>query len=120
MKSRETLTSLPPSPSAERRSRAIKYSIAMSIRLLCVICLLFAHGWWQLFFAIGAVVLPYFAVVLANVGSAGERGNVERPGAIVLSRPAPTPPPTADAPAATNSGAGTDASEGGDPAGHRS
>ncbi|PPH75281.1 DUF3099 domain-containing protein, partial [Rathayibacter sp. AY1D4] len=78
MKSRETLTSLPPSPSAERRSRAIKYSIAMGIRMLCVICLLFAHGWWLLFFAIGAVVLPYFAVVLANVGSAGERGNVER------------------------------------------
>ncbi|PPF37797.1 DUF3099 domain-containing protein, partial [Rathayibacter sp. AY1A3] len=79
MKPRETLTSLPPSPSAERRSRAIKYSIAMGIRMLCVICLLFAHGWWLLFFAIGAVVLPYFAVVLANVGSAGERGNVERP-----------------------------------------
>ncbi|PPH41203.1 hypothetical protein C5C86_08135, partial [Rathayibacter sp. AY1E4] len=73
MKPRETLTSLPPSPSAERRSRAIKYSIAMGIRMLCVICLLFAHGWWLLFFAIGAVVLPYFAVVLANVGSAGER-----------------------------------------------
>ncbi|PPH32759.1 hypothetical protein C5C94_05905, partial [Rathayibacter sp. AY1C3] len=84
VKPRETLTSLPPSPSAERRSRAIKYSIAMGIRMLCVICLLFAHGWWLLFFAIGAVVLPYFAVVLANVGSAGERGNVERPGAIVL------------------------------------
>ncbi|NRD07595.1 DUF3099 domain-containing protein [Rathayibacter agropyri] len=118
MKSRETLTSLPPSPSAERRSRAIKYSIAMSIRLLCVICLLFAHGWWLLFFAIGAVVLPYFAVVLANVGSAGERGNVERPGAIVLSRPAPRP--AADAPAATNSGVGTDVPEGGDPAGQHS
>ncbi|WP_146085866.1 DUF3099 domain-containing protein, partial [Rathayibacter sp. AY1D9] len=36
MKPRETLTSLPPSPSAERRSRAIKYSIAMGIRMLCV------------------------------------------------------------------------------------
>ncbi|PPG68989.1 DUF3099 domain-containing protein [Rathayibacter rathayi] len=107
MKPRETLTSLPPSPSAERRSRVIKYSIAMSIRMLCVICLLFAHGWWLLFFAIGAVVLPYFAVVLANVGSAGERGTVERPGAVVLSRPVP-PPPAADSEAPFGS-------EGGDP-----
>ncbi|PPG11243.1 MULTISPECIES: DUF3099 domain-containing protein [unclassified Rathayibacter] len=111
MKPRETLTSLPPSPSAERRSRAIKYSIAMGIRMLCVICLLFAHGWWLLFFAIGAVVLPYFAVVLANVGSAGERGNVERPGAIVLSRPVP-PPPAPDSEAPTGP-------EGGDPRGDR-
>ncbi|PPG31042.1 DUF3099 domain-containing protein [Rathayibacter sp. AY2B9] len=113
MKPRETLTSLPPSPSAERRSRAIKYSIAMGIRMLCVICLLFAHGWWLLFFAIGAVVLPYFAVVLANVGSAGERGNVERPGAIVLSRPVPPPPaPASDSEAPTGP-------EGGDPRGDR-
>ena len=42
MKSRESLTSLPPSPSAARRSRAIKYSIAMGIRMVCVICLIFA------------------------------------------------------------------------------
>jgi hypothetical protein len=115
VKPRESLTSLPPSPSAERRSRAIKYSIAMGIRMLCVICLLFAQGWWLLFFAIGAVVLPYFAVVLANVGSAGERGTVERPGAIVLARPAPyapAPPPPAT-PADDSS------TEGGDPAGGR-
>ncbi|PPH57310.1 hypothetical protein C5D25_14385, partial [Rathayibacter sp. AY1D7] len=53
----------------------------MGIRMLCVICLLFAHGWWLLFFAIGAVVLPYFAVVLALVGDRldrGQRGSVDR------------------------------------------
>lgn len=98
MKPRESLTSLPPSPTAERRSRAVKYSIAMGIRMVCVICLIFAQGWWLLFFAVGAIVLPYFAVVLANVGTAGESGSVERPGAVVLARPvppfaAPTPPP---------------------------
>ncbi|AND16408.1 hypothetical protein A6122_1264 [Rathayibacter tritici] len=84
----------------------------MGIRMLCVICLLFAHGWWLLFFAIGAVVLPYFAVVLANVGSAGEGGAVERPGAIVLSRPVPPPPPAADSEAPLGP-------EGGDPRGAR-
>ena len=74
-------------------------------------CLIFAQGWWLLFFALGAIVLPYFAVVLANVGSAGESGTVERPGAIVLSRPVPPyVPPTADDGART-----TEAPEGGDP-----
>lgn len=80
--------------------------------MLCVICLLFAHGWWLLFFAIGAVVLPYFAVVLANVGSVGERGNVERPGAIVLSRPVPPAPSAPDSPQEQGT-------EGGDPRGER-
>ncbi|ROQ58845.1 DUF3099 family protein [Rathayibacter sp. PhB152] len=111
MKSRESLTSLPPSPSAARRSRAIKYSIAMGIRMVCVICLIFAQGWWLLFFALGAIVLPYFAVVLANVGSAGESGTVERPGAIVLSRPVPPYVP----PAADDAAPSADAPEGGDP-----
>lgn len=83
--------------------------------MLCVICLLFAHGWWLLFFAMGAVVLPYFAVVLANVGSAGERGTVERPGAVVLSRPVP-PPPAADSEAPFALRAATRGEHGRDPA----
>ncbi len=62
----------------------IKYSVAMGIRVLCILSILFIHGWWVLIPAAGAVFLPYFAVVIANVG-AGERGaQVERPGNIVL------------------------------------
>lgn len=61
----------------------VKYSIAMGIRMVCIVCLLFAHGWWLLVFAIGAIVLPYIAVVLANVGPAGEGGPVDRPGGLV-------------------------------------
>ncbi|MBF4462370.1 MULTISPECIES: DUF3099 domain-containing protein [unclassified Rathayibacter] len=114
MKSRESLTTLPPSPSAARRSRVIKYSIAMGIRMICVIALIFVHGWWQLAFAIGAIVLPYFAVVLANVGSAGESGTVERPGAVVLARP--TTPPAADH-AAPSEAPRADGSEGSGPNG---
>ena len=112
MKPREALTSLPPSPSAARRSRAIKYSIAMGIRMVCVICLIFAQGWWLAFFAIGAIVLPYFAVVLANVGGVGESGTVQRPGAVVLSRPVP---PAPAAPAGESSPGAGDRAEGGEP-----
>lgn len=44
------------------------YSTAMSIRMACFILVFFVPGWWKLVFGIGAVVLPYIAVVLANVG----------------------------------------------------
>ena len=78
----QSITSLPESPADERRRRMIRYAIAMSIRVVCVILCLFVHGWWLLLPILGAVVLPYVAVVLANVGSSPE-GTVERPGALV-------------------------------------
>lgn len=77
-----TITSLPRSPEDDRRARMIKYSITMGIRLGCVILCIFVRGWWLLLSATGAVILPYIAVVLANVvDTRGSR--VERPGSIV-------------------------------------
>jgi Protein of unknown function (DUF3099) len=78
----QSITTLPPSPEAERRSRMIKYTIAMSIRVLCIFAMLFAQGWWLVIFAAGAVFLPYIAVVLANV-STTRTSEVLRPGGIV-------------------------------------
>jgi uncharacterized membrane protein YdbT with pleckstrin-like domain len=78
----QSVTSLPPSPDEERRGRMIKYSVAMSVRVVCVILCFFVHGWWLLVLAVLAVVLPYFAVVLAN--TAVRSSNVVlRPGSIV-------------------------------------
>ncbi|MRG58452.1 DUF3099 domain-containing protein [Agromyces sp. CFH 90414] len=98
-----TITTLPPSPEDERRSRMIKYTVAMSIRVVCIFLMLFAQGWWLAVCAAGAIFLPYVAVVLANVG--GGRGQaVERPGAIVPVAPTPgigdVRDETADAPGA--------------------
>jgi hypothetical protein len=79
----QSITSLPQAPDVQRRRRMIKYSVAMGIRVLCLISILFVHGWWVLIPAAGAIFLPYFAVVIANVG-AGQRGQVvQRPGNIV-------------------------------------
>ena len=44
----------------------INYSVAMSIRMVFVILCFFVQGWWLLFTAVGAILLPYVAVVLAN------------------------------------------------------
>jgi hypothetical protein len=79
----QSVTSLPPSPDAERRGRMLKYTIAMSIRLVCFVLCLFSQGWWQIIFVVGAVVLPYIAVVLANTTSRVQGATVVRPGALV-------------------------------------
>lgn len=76
------LTELPPSPEEEQSARARRYLLTMGIRLACVIACLFVSGWWLLIPALGAIVLPYVAVVLANAVSSGPRGRVERPGGI--------------------------------------
>ncbi|MCU1439746.1 MAG: hypothetical protein JWP85_743 [Rhodoglobus sp.] len=85
MKHPQSITSLPESPDDERRRRMIRYAIAMSIRVVCIIACLFVQGWWLLLPILGAVFLPYVAVVLANVHSSSD-GLVERPGSIVPAR----------------------------------
>lgn len=63
---RQSVTSLDLSPEQERKQRMVRYTIAMSIRTLCIILGVISTGvlMW-LFFAL-AIFLPYFAVVLAN------------------------------------------------------
>lgn len=91
-----SITTLPPSPEAERRSRMIKYTIAMSIRVACIFAMLFAQGWWLAVFAAGAIFLPYVAVVLANVNGPTRSTEVLRPGGL-LPRTPPVSGPDAGA-----------------------
>jgi acyl dehydratase len=92
MKPTQSITTLPPSPTDDRHKRMLTYTIAMSVRVVCVFLLFVVHGWWLLVVAIGAVVLPYFAVVLANNVSGGTGAAVVRPGAIVPVRVTPVIP----------------------------
>jgi hypothetical protein len=96
----QSITTLPPSPEAERRSRMIKYTIAMSIRVACIFAMLFAQGWWLAVFAAGAIFLPYVAVVLANVSGPSRESEVLRPGGLVPmapQEPGPATEPPAEA-----------------------
>jgi hypothetical protein len=88
-KVQQSATSLPASPDHERHVRMVKYSIAMGIRMVCIVLLLFVQGWWLILCAAGAIFLPYFAVVIANVAVSPKRSEVVRPGSIVLVEPAP-------------------------------
>ncbi len=78
-----SITNLPPSPDHERHVRMVKYAIAQAIRLVCIILLVPVPGWWKIIPGIGAIFLPYFAVVVANNVRTHVAGPVERPGAVV-------------------------------------
>ena len=90
------ITELPPSPDADRRARMIRYSVAMGIRMVCIVLCVVIPDWWRLIPAVGAIVLPYFAVVIANNASRRVTGPVQRPGSVVPVTPvaaaAPAPP----------------------------
>ncbi|KQV08117.1 hypothetical protein ASC63_13320 [Leifsonia sp. Root112D2] len=65
----------------------VKYLVAMGIRVLCIIALLFVHGWWLVIPAVGAIFLPYFAVVIANAAINPGGNSVERPGNVSIVSP---------------------------------
>ncbi len=57
------------SHTAERDVRIRKYTITMTIRVICFILAFLATGWLRWALLIGAVFLPYVAVVIANGGA---------------------------------------------------
>ena len=87
--SRPSITSLPLSPDEERKHRMIKYSVAMGVRIVCLFAAILAPGWWAAVPIIGAIFLPYFAVVIANVSVEPRQAEVQRPGNILPVAPPP-------------------------------
>jgi len=53
----------------EMHRRMVKYTVAMSIRLACLLLFFFIPGWPRWLFVAGAVFLPWIAVIIANGGS---------------------------------------------------
>ncbi len=80
------ITALRVSPSEDLRRRFVTYTVMMTVRVVCVVSCLFVPGWWQLLCLIGAIVLPYVAVVLANVSSAPAPDEPEAPGPLEIPR----------------------------------
>jgi hypothetical protein len=83
----QSITSLGTTPDQERRTRMLKYTTAMSIRMVCFILFFFVHGWWLLLVAVAAVVLPYLGVVAANTIVARPQEQLEQPGGVIVVRP---------------------------------
>jgi hypothetical protein len=89
----QSVTSLGVSPEEERRGRVLKYSLAMGIRLVCIVFAVTLHGWLMWIGFIGAIFLPYFAVVIANATGTG----VTKKSTLVTTPVAPTLSISADA-----------------------
>jgi len=62
----QSITTVSESPDDERKSRMLKYTLAMTIRVICIVAAMFVEGWLMWLAFAGAIFLPYFAVVLAN------------------------------------------------------
>ena len=61
----------------------VKYAAAMGVRLVCIAACFVTPGWWMLLPALGAIVLPYFAVIAANTVVVDRGPDVARPGALL-------------------------------------
>jgi hypothetical protein len=64
--------------SEDIRGREKRYLISMGIRTLCFILSVLSMGHWFMWvFLVGAVFLPYVAVVIANAGANPDPGGSE-------------------------------------------
>ncbi|WP_350276666.1 DUF3099 domain-containing protein [Kribbella sp. HUAS MG21] len=61
-----SVTSAQPGRSEDLDSRIVRYAWMMSIRIACFVLAVLTPSPWRWMFVVGAIALPYFAVVLAN------------------------------------------------------
>ncbi|WP_449277304.1 DUF3099 domain-containing protein [Leucobacter sp. GX24907] len=73
------VTTVGMAPAEDRAKRMRFYYMAMGLRMLCVASLLFVRGWWIAVALLGAVLLPYFAVMIANAVAATPDEEVDAP-----------------------------------------
>ncbi len=60
--------------SDDLKQRQTRYLISMGIRTACFVLAVVTTGYWRWAFAVGAFVLPYIAVVIANAGQTPDPG----------------------------------------------
>ena len=91
-------TSLPRAPRDEAGARSARYLLMMGIRILCFILMVVIqpYGWYTWVLGAAAILLPYLAVVSANVGEEARSPRREDPERALPAAPAPTTaaPPT--------------------------
>jgi Flp pilus assembly protein TadB len=60
------VTDAAPGHSEDLNSRIVRYAWMMSIRIVCFVLAVLTPSPWRWLFVVGAVFLPYVAVVMAN------------------------------------------------------
>jgi hypothetical protein len=72
-----TVTSAPTSTTDDQSARMKRYLIMMGIRVACFGLVFVTTGWVRWAAIAGAVVIPYFAVVIANAVRPREAGSIQ-------------------------------------------
>jgi hypothetical protein len=72
-----TVTSAASSTTEDQHDRMRRYLLMMSIRVACFGLLFVTSGWLRWVAIVGAVALPYFAVVIANAVRPRQQGTIE-------------------------------------------
>ena len=62
------ITSAPVGLEADVAARTRRYLLSMGVRTACFVLAIACEGWLRWTFVVGAVALPYLAVVFANGG----------------------------------------------------
>ncbi|MBU6146756.1 MAG: DUF3099 domain-containing protein [Actinomycetales bacterium] len=70
------ITTAAPSLGDDQAARTRRYLVSMGIRVGCFIGAILADGWLRWALVVGAIVLPYIAVVIANAGRESGRRTV--------------------------------------------
>ncbi len=96
------VTSAGVNPTEDRAHRMKMYFIAMTLRLACVLSLFWVTGWWLVFPIVGAIVLPWFAVMVGNAVAYGGEETVAAPDPLELSPGDTAEPETPHEPAAAS------------------
>jgi Protein of unknown function (DUF3099) len=81
----QSVTTARPGHSDDIGVRQRRYLLIMAVRIACIPPAIMVDGWLRWAFILGAVVLPYIAVVVANAARRSE------PGMLVPVRPQPRP-----------------------------
>lgn len=74
-----SVTSAGVNPTEDRAHRIRMYFIAMSLRVLCVVSLFWLRGWWVLVPVLGAIIFPWFAVMIGNAVAHGGEQKLDAP-----------------------------------------
>lgn len=71
------ITTARTSHSDDIRARQSRYLVSMAVRTVCVVLAVVADGYLRWGFIVGAVFLPYIAVVMANAGARSDPAGPE-------------------------------------------
>lgn len=74
------ITALPVSPTQDRHRRFVQYTVMMTARVVCFVGAIVVQEWWRYLLVVAALILPYVAVVIANVTGVREHEDPEQPG----------------------------------------